>query len=216
MIASSLVTESIFSRGVCLMVHHDEEGAIGVMLNRPILPPPAELLNLIAQDPSSAGKPALPATGEANPQRPSGGPRFPTQSLTPAPEQKVGAKGTGGALVHFGGPMSGPVVAVHRSAEFAEAVAGNGVYVAAQKGFLEQLVKQPGTDVRLIIGHAAWSSEQLAGEIAAGLWHVLPATPETVFNSQGDLWPYLVRRATGASVAHWVGAADHHGLAWLN
>lgn len=47
LVASTLVTESVFARGVCLMMHHDEGGAIGVMLNRPIWPPPAELLKMI-------------------------------------------------------------------------------------------------------------------------------------------------------------------------
>ena len=119
-------------------------------------------------------------------------------------------------MVHFGGPLSGPVVAVHGSLALAEVETGQGIYVAAQKDHLEALVRERPSDYRLIIGHAAWSAQQLASELDAGMWHLLPATPETVFPLQADLWPYLIRRATGASVASWVGADDNAGRAGLN
>ena len=47
MIASTVVPESVFSRAVCLMVHHDENGAIGVLLNRPVTAPPQSLIDWI-------------------------------------------------------------------------------------------------------------------------------------------------------------------------
>jgi putative transcriptional regulator len=121
-----------------------------------------------------------------------------------------------GAMVHFGGPLSGPVVALHGSRELAEAEAGAGIYVAAQKKNLEQLVKQQTGNVRLIIGHAAWSSEQLDKEFEAGFWHILPATPEMVLPIEQDLWPLLFRRAAGASIAKWLGTTDTGGNVELN
>ncbi len=66
---------------------------------------------------------------------------------------------------------------------------------------------------RLIVGHAGWSGEQLQQEVAAGYWHVLPASPEMVFGVDSDLWPLLIRRATGSSMARWVGAPDNP-VAW--
>jgi putative transcriptional regulator len=197
------------------MVHHDDSGAIGVILNRPIMPPPQELLKLLS--------PAASTGGDAAPQ-----PATKSSSGNRLPQQWTQAKGELGevlshgsnlsapGMVHFGGPLSGPVVAVHGSSALAEVETGRGVYVAAQKDHLETLVRECPGDYRLIIGHAAWSADQLAGEFAAGYWHLLPATPETVFPLQADLWPYLIRRATGASVAAWVGAADRAGLAGLN
>ncbi len=57
LVASTLIHEPLFARGVCLVVHHDEDGAIGVMLNRPIWPPSADLLKLLCggNEPSAQG-----------------------------------------------------------------------------------------------------------------------------------------------------------------
>jgi len=254
LIASTLVPDSVFSRSVCLIVHHDENGAIGVMLNRPISPPPPELIRMLIGGPdesgdhdatqslltgpespaacgakgpaSSHGKSRLPKTDSApdigvlRPSSPSGNDEG-GSGLIPVREAAGEHYGPvagqpSGALVHFGGPVSGPVVAVHGHQEFAEAEAGNGVYMAAQKEHLEQLVKSGAGDFRLIVGHSAWSAEQLAQEFSAGYWHILPATSETALPVRIDLWPYLIRRATGASIASWVGARDSGGWTGLN
>jgi putative transcriptional regulator len=266
MIASTLVPQSVFSRSVCLIVHHDENGAIGVMLNRPIVSPPAELVQMLIGGPapvaptaketadsddvgpaascgskttgSKRGGSRLPKNQAANEGSPGAGDGGPvvgmivpvgnagdfTGALTGG-ANNGGAKNGGGwtlsnypgnAIVHFGGPLSGPVVAVHGTRAYAEAEAGQGVFMAAQREHLEQLVKRPDHDFRLIIGHAAWTSAQLSQEFSAGYWHVLPATPETTLPVRIDLWPYLIRRATGASIASWVGAPDSGGRPGLN
>lgn len=110
--------------------------------------------------------------------------------------------------IHFGGPLSGPVVAVHDSSEYAEAEAGKGIYVAAQREMLETLVKQNRGSFRLIVGHLGWSIEQLRSEREAGFWHMMDATDEDVFMGDQDLWPSVIRRATTASVANWLGIKD--------
>lgn len=113
--------------------------------------------------------------------------------------------------VHFGGPLSGPVVALHVNRQLADAETLPGVYVAAQKEHLQQLVKevQPETRMRLIVGHAGWPEGQLEAEIAAGLWHVLPATVDRVFEADEAMWPHLVKQGVGLSLAKWVGIEDH-------
>jgi putative transcriptional regulator len=110
--------------------------------------------------------------------------------------------------IHFGGPLSGPLVAVHDSSEYAEAEAGKGIYVAAQREMLETLVKQNRGSFRLIVGHLGWSIEQLRSERQAGFWHMIDATDEDIFVGDQDLWPSLIRRATSASVANWLGIKD--------
>lgn len=231
MVASTLVTDPLFSRGVCLMVHQDESGAIGVMLNRPIMPPPPALLEILGanlvggEDPTAAPASSVDAPPVARPPRSSrlappppvdqaAGDHLPATKASadhsPAPSPPTAS------LVHFGGPLSGPVVAVHNSLALAEVETGRGVYVAAQKDHLETLVREATGDYRLIIGHAAWTPQQLTAELDAGMWHLLPATQETVFPLHVDLWPYLIRRACGASVAAWVGADDRTGREGLN
>jgi putative transcriptional regulator len=250
MIASTLVPQSVFSRSVCLIVHHDENGAIGVMLNRPIVSPPADLLQILisgpdapppsttdADDSADAG-PAASNCGSKTAGSKRGGSRLPKNQPTEDASPGAGGGGhvvgmivsvgdvgdiagaltehPGKAIVHFGGPLSGPVVAVHGTPAYAEAEAGQGVFMAAQREHLEQLVKRSDGDFRLIIGHAAWTTAQLSQEFSAGYWHILPATPETTLPVRIDLWPHLIRRATGASIASWVGAPDSGGRLGLN
>lgn len=258
MIASTLVPQSVFRRAVCLIVHHDENGAIGVMLNRPISPPPPELVQMLIGGPeavqavhiedvsgvgpesncgsksgkSRTGKSRLPrpvdsvskdsgdsAGNAAGDHALPGGPgvKLPAIMISNSGEVygPVAAQ-SGSAIVHFGGPLSGPVVAVHGTPAFAEAEAGQGVFMAAQREHLEQLMKHSGGDFRLIIGHSAWTTAQLSEEFSAGYWHILPATQETTLPVRVDLWPQLIRRATGASVASWVRARDNGGWTGLN
>ncbi|WP_044303532.1 YqgE/AlgH family protein [Rhodopirellula sallentina] len=121
-----------------------------------------------------------------------------------------------GKALHFGGPLSGPIVAVHGSREFGEAEAGEGIYVAAHRDHLEALI-QSGQPIpyRLIIGHLGWTQEQLCEEIAAGVWHRIPATADILSTADEWLWPKLIRSATASSVSRWLGVphvADAHQL----
>jgi len=121
-----------------------------------------------------------------------------------------------GASLHFGGPLAGPVVAVHGAADLGEAETGQGVYVAAQRDHLESLILSSPSPFRLIIGHLGWSHEQLDNEITDGVWHAIPATADVLATDDASLWPSLIRRATCNSVARWIGAPDAPGAAELN
>jgi hypothetical protein len=107
-------------------------------------------------------------------------------------------------------------LAIHANMALAEAQTGAGIYVAAQKQHLEQRVREKPGNYRLFIGHAAWASGLLDQEIEAGVWHVLPATAEMVFGVDADLWPLLIRRATGSTLARLVGAPDNPVATALN
>lgn len=96
--------------------------------------------------------------------------------------------------LHFGGPVSGPVVAIHDRESLAEAGNGNGVYLAAQVENLKKLVLIPPEHYRLFVGHAAWRSGQLEQEIRDGYWYPLPADPELVFGNDYDMWQKAMRR----------------------
>jgi putative transcriptional regulator len=118
--------------------------------------------------------------------------------------------------LHFGGPLSGPVVAIHQLSQCAEAETGNGIYVAAQKHHLEQLVRDHPSPYRLIVGHLGWEKDQLEAEIEAGIWHSIPATADSVFSSSGDMWQRLIQRATSNSMARWMNIPDVIGAGELN
>jgi putative transcriptional regulator len=96
--------------------------------------------------------------------------------------------------LHFGGPVSGPVVAIHDRASLAEAGNGNGVYFAAQIENLKKLALIPPEHYRLFIGHSAWQPGQLEQEIRDGFWYPLPADREIVFAEDTDMWQQGLRR----------------------
>lgn len=118
--------------------------------------------------------------------------------------------------IHFGGPLAGPLVAVHDSSEHAEAAAGKGIYVAAQREMLETLLKDRPESMRLIVGHLGWSVEQLRSEYQSGYWHVIDATPDDIFVDDQQLWPTVIRRATTNSLCRWIGVPDQPFSAQVN
>ncbi len=179
LVASPRLDDPIFGRSVCLIMHHDPSGAIGVLLNRPLQAPPQLWALLEAKENRSR------LLGDTQPAR----------------------------CVHFKGPLSGPVVAVHANRKFAEAETADGVYIAAQQGYLQKLIQCEATasPVRLIIGHAGWGQGKLEEEIENGFWYPLPATAERVFESDESMWPELVRKGLGHAICRWIGVDDSRG-----
>jgi putative transcriptional regulator len=237
LVASTTLQDPILGRSVCLVVHQDTENVFAVLLNRPMTPPPGLAKMFHAGEPDKIAGPAggnrfrKAVFDHPNPFPPnlSGAD---SNAATPPDDADLAAenptdwateaKGSDELLaaqtaaeasqslgvIHFGGPLSGPVVAVHNSSEHAEAQAGRGVYVAAQRDLLENLVKRKPGSFRLIVGHLGWTREQLRAEREAGYWHMIDATDEDVFIGDQDLWPSVIRRATTASVSTWLGLGD--------
>jgi putative transcriptional regulator len=170
LVASPSQSGSVFGRGVCLVLRHGEQGAFGVLLNRPLQLQPKPLWDLLM-----AGKRGAFA-----------------KSATPP--------------VLFGGPLHGPVLALHAQPQWSELQANNGIFMAAQRDHIQQLVEQRQGPVRLIIGHAAWRAGQLEAELAQGWWYVMPAHPSIVFGGDEMMWPACLRKAAGLTLARWVGA----------
>jgi putative transcriptional regulator len=225
-----MVDDPVMGQAVCLIVHQDENQSIGVMLNRPIQPNPQALLQMLKSSDASTGKgnrldsdgkPAKSDIAKSDTSETETDQPFAEQTdddaLTPiqskdddhSEAERTLAKATATlGTVHFGGPLNGPVVAVHSSSEFAEAETGSGIYVAAQKPNLEGLVRCQEAPYRLIVGHIGWDNQQLQAELDAGVWHTLPATTDAVFSVDSEMWPRLIRRATARSVASWIGTPD--------
>jgi putative transcriptional regulator len=201
LVASSVIDDPTYAGGVCLVVHQDESNVIGVMLNRPMKPNADALLAMLEEEPDSA-----------SPN--SSGNRL--ASIDPTSNGDVSEESAPWRRLHFGGPLSGPVVAIHQVSQYAEAETGAGIYVAAQKHHLEDLLRRQVEPYRLIVGHVGWDTGQLEAEIEAGIWHIVPATVDTVFSSASEMWPRLIRRATSNSLARWLGVEDVIGAGELN
>ncbi len=99
--------------------------------------------------------------------------------------------------LNAGGPVSGPVLALHRRSDCADAEVLPGLYYSAQREKLEQLLAEESQDVRLFLGHSGWAGGQLENELAQGAWLVLPGNVELVFGPvEGPaLWQLLLHTA---------------------
>jgi putative transcriptional regulator len=232
LVATTEVDGTILNRGVCLLVYESDETAVGVMLNRPlqtieVQPVPSDSLSaegspMQGADPTNASVAKsnrlaehLPASKTSSENEKSS-PTKATLAIIGSGDDPDAGKILVGKSLHFGGPLAGPIVAVHGAAELAEAEAGEGIFVAAQRDNLEALLQagQP-HPYRLIVGHLGWSQEQLSAEIEAGVWHRMPATAEILLTADEWLWPKLIRAATAGSLSRWLGAthvADAHLL----
>lgn len=153
LVASPYLSDGNFYRSVVLMIKHDEEGALGVVLNRPTSSSVQDVWKLVAEEPVSCKKP-----------------------------------------IFYGGPVMGPLVAVHGMKSQAEAEILDGVYFSAHKDQLRRIVSQTRKPFRLFSGYSGWGGGQLEGELEAGGWLVAPATPELVFHKNDDLWEIVSNR----------------------
>jgi putative transcriptional regulator len=104
--------------------------------------------------------------------------------------------GTYNPSTYCGGPVSGPLMALHTDEVLGEIEVLPGVYYSAEKGHLERLIEQPSGRLKVFTSHAGWGPDQLERFLAEGPWLVLPATVEHVFCEGPGLWEALWKPAT--------------------
>lgn len=111
--------------------------------------------------------------------------------------------------INFGGPHSGPVVALHDRRELAEFTSAEGVYLAAQIDHLRQLVTSPKDEsaVKIIVGQADWQAGQLDAQFANGQWLPLPVSPSIVFADESEMWGRAMRQIGNHFVASIAGCS---------
>jgi putative transcriptional regulator len=147
LVASPHLSDPNFLQTVVLMIHHSDEGAFGVVLNRPHENSIEDLWKEVAETPCKA-------------------------------------KG----LINVGGPVSGPLIALHTDESLAEMEVFPGVYFAAQREHLEKLIAQDTHRFRFFVGHSGWARGQLESELEQGSWLTAAATVDYVFYEDDDLW----------------------------
>jgi putative transcriptional regulator len=102
--------------------------------------------------------------------------------------------------LRIGGPIQGPLMALHRNADLVDIEAPSGVYFTAEKEKLEQLVVEPEESAKFFIGYAGWGAGQLESELAAGAWGTIAATPERVFRDLDDFWEAMTKEISNSSL----------------
>lgn len=97
------------------------------------------------------------------------------------------------AALCMGGPVEGPLMALHADVELSEMMILPDVYVTTGREMLEKLVERDEPPLRFFVGYAGWGSGQLERELREGSWLVAPATAEQVFGEVEELWQRLTR-----------------------
>jgi putative transcriptional regulator len=157
LIAPPYLADPNFSHSVVLMIQHDEEGAFGVILNRPSGRTIRDVWSELRDTPCGCAQ-----------------------------------------AVHVGGPVTGPLVALHTEPALGDIQVVDGVWCSMSAEKIEEIVRDDRRYVRFYAGYSGWGGGQLEAELQTGSWLTTDATAENVFHTtQEDLWQTVVRRAAG-------------------
>ena len=156
LIAPAHLRDPNFAQSVILLVRHDEEGAFGLVLNRPT-----------------------------------------EESIQSIWEKVHGAPCAATQLIQAGGPVPGPLVALHREPAVGELQVLPGVWCSMQGEAIAELVEGTREHVRYFAGYSGWGAGQLEGELSVGSWLTTEADAGDVFEiAHAALWQRAFVRAT--------------------
>ena len=96
--------------------------------------------------------------------------------------------------IFVGGPVSGPLIAVHTCPEGSDYEILPGLFVSTHNESVDSLVRNDEAAFRLFSGHAGWGGGQLEGELEVGGWLRTTATVDDVFSDYETLWQRVARR----------------------
>jgi putative transcriptional regulator len=153
LVASRYLRDPNFALSVVLLIDHSDEGAMGVVINRPSDKTIREVWEMIGYEPCDCDD-----------------------------------------VIYVGGPVPGPVVALHSLQPFAEHEVLPNLYASTHRDALDLIVRKQDTPVRLFSGNAGWGGGQLEGEMEAGGWLSTPATIEDVFADHETIWKMVTQR----------------------
>ena len=155
LIAIPELPDSNFFRTVVFMLEHTDEGAMGVVLNRPTN---LDLISLWSK-------------------------LDPEVQVTRASEP-----------VYLGGPVEGPVIALHDQYGIADEEVITGVFMSMTSTRLNQLVVLEGAQLKVFSGYSGWGPGQLELELDSGGWLISEVSAADVFNVDEELWKQICDR----------------------
>lgn len=153
LVASPHLSDPNFYRSVVLILRHDEQGALGLIMNRPTNNTVASVWKLIGLEDCNCHDP-----------------------------------------IFLGGPVSGPLMALHRSKFLSQGMVLPGVYFTSQRSAIHRLVLQAKKEFRIFTSYSGWGAGQLEAELAAGGWLRLPAKKKQIFATDDEQWEKLLRQ----------------------
>lgn len=163
LVAMPQLLDPNFRRTVVLIVHHDETGTFGLVLNRISDVSVADL----------CGSLGIEWRGDEVAQLSWGGPVQPN---------------TGWLLI---GGLRVAVESAEDGEEVTEI--SPGLHFAGSLETLRRVAGAPPEQFRLLLGYAGWGPGQLEAELAQGAWLVAPLRAEVAFASPDEMWEGVVR-----------------------
>jgi len=143
-----------FVQGVILVVKHSDQGAFGLIVNRPR-----------------------------------------KRSDDVLRQSKAGRHSHEKANLYFGGPVTGPLMAVHRDRILGEIEILPGLFFSGGEENVLAVMRRKRQPCRIFAGYTGWGPKQLEYEIELGVWRTVDATAERVLFPNPDLWYELHREA---------------------
>lgn len=153
LVASRKLRDPNFRQTVVLMLEHNDDGALGVVLNRITDRTIEQVWEAVEFDPVDN-------------------------------EQ----------LLNQGGPVPGPLIALHTAEELAEKTVLPGLFLSMQKDTVDPLVRQDEHAFRLYTGNSGWGGGQLEGELKEGGWITTEGTVDDVFADPDGVWRDVTNR----------------------
>ena len=93
--------------------------------------------------------------------------------------------------IHIGGPVPGPLHAIHTVEELADLTIFPGLHDTVDPFKLHELVRRKAEPVLFVANLAGWGPGQLESEIEQDSWRIIPARPDHLFRDWGQercLW----------------------------
>lgn len=106
------------------------------------------------------------------------------------------------AALYAGGPIQGPLMAVHTSDELSESEILPGVVITSNREHITLLVERDEEPLRLFAGYAGWGGGQLEEELRESSWMVAQANTDHVFQPERDQWTQLLKAIHGSQMIH--------------
>jgi putative transcriptional regulator len=120
------------------------------------------------------------------------------------------------APLFLGGPVEGPLMAIHSDQELSEIEILEGVHFSAAGENLAKLVKTAEPNAKFFVGYAGWGAGQLEREMDEGSWLTAPATAEHVFGDLDELWQQVTREATSSALISTLKIKHVPKYPWMN
>jgi putative transcriptional regulator len=189
LIAAPTLLDPNFLHTVVLIVQHNDQGALGLILNRPTPIGVATVWAKLRDDDGTGSGDDKPSDDAATDEDDSDDTE-PDSDDEPEMDEEIALSGQ----VHHGGPCEGPLMILHDLSAAADLSVVPGVSFTTDRAKIEHLFREHDGRATVFVGYSGWTAGQLEQELSSNSWLVLPATPEDLL-SPSITWQALITRA---------------------